>query len=166
MEILVALAEGSEDESLRQQAIERMQSIPASFWKADEERWRIRDVVITTVPDRMVYDVVDFEVEAGRPVRLTLVNPDGMPHNLLLCRPGSMKRVGIAADNLGTGPDAVARNYVPDGTDVLEVLPLVEPGETASVLFLAPDQPGRYPYVCTIPGHWPMMNGVMTVTRR
>ena len=69
----------------------------------------------------------------------------------------------MAADNLGTGPDAVAQNYVPDIEDVLEVLPLVEPGETKSLLFLAPEQPGQYPYVCTIPGHWPMMNGTMTV---
>jgi len=45
------------------------------------------------------------------------------------------------------------------------VLALVEPDETDEVLFIAPRRPGRYPYVCTFPGHWPMMNGVMTVKR-
>ena len=43
---------------------------------------------------------------------------------------------------------------------------LDEPDETDDILFIAPDRPGRYPYVCTFPGHWPMMNGVMTVKRR
>ena len=27
----------------------------------------------------------------------------------------------------------------------------------------APSAPGRYPYLCTFPGHWVIMNGVMIV---
>ena len=77
-----------------------------------------------------------------------------------------MRRVGIAADNMGTGPDAVKLNYVPDLKEILHVLAMVEPEQSDEILFLAPERPGRYPYVCTFPGHWPMMNGVMTVRRR
>jgi azurin len=29
--------------------------------------------------------------------------------------------------------------------------------------FRAPETPGSYPYVCTFPGHWVIMNGVMEV---
>ena len=27
----------------------------------------------------------------------------------------------------------------------------------------APTQPGRYPYLCTFPGHWMVMNGELIV---
>jgi azurin len=29
--------------------------------------------------------------------------------------------------------------------------------------FEAPEKPGRYPYLCTFPGHWVVMKGVMIV---
>ena len=31
--------------------------------------------------------------------------------------------------------------------------------------FKAPSKPGIYPYVCTFPGHWVIMNGIMVVVR-
>jgi azurin len=31
--------------------------------------------------------------------------------------------------------------------------------------FFAPDEPGDYPYICTFPGHWRVMKGVMKVTK-
>ena len=27
----------------------------------------------------------------------------------------------------------------------------------------APDKPGDYPFLCTVPGHWRIMNGIMKV---
>ena len=33
----------------------------------------------------------------------------------------------------------------------------------ARVVFRAPEEPGRYPYLCTFPGHWMVMNGEMFV---
>ncbi|MCH2132741.1 MAG: plastocyanin/azurin family copper-binding protein [Phycisphaerales bacterium] len=166
MDRLLPYAESDADPALRLVAIEAMQGVPESFWTEDEQQWRIRDIDITTIADRMIYDIKRLEVKAGTPIRIRLKNNDSMPHNLLVCRPGSMRKVGTAADNMGTGPDAVARNYVPDMKEIMHVLAMVEPGETDEVLFIAPTRPGRYPYVCTFPGHWPMMNGVMTVKRR
>jgi uncharacterized protein len=40
----------------------------------------------------------------------------------------------------------------------------VNPGERFDLLFRAPTTPGRYPYVCTFPGHWRIMQGVLIVT--
>ena len=32
-----------------------------------------------------------------------------------------------------------------------------------SLRFVAPTEPGEYPYLCTYPGHWVIMRGVMVV---
>ncbi|MBG84486.1 MAG: hypothetical protein CMJ40_08075 [Phycisphaerae bacterium] len=166
MEIMRGCVDSSNDPLLRLLAVEAMQSIDSEYWTEDDDRWRIREIELETIPDRMIYDKKKIQVSAGEPVRLRLANKDSMPHNLLICRPGSMRRVGIAADNMGTGPDAVKLNYVPDMKEILHVMAMVEPGEVDELLFMAPERPGRYPYVCTFPGHWPMMNGVMTVRKR
>ena len=42
----------------------------------------------------MIYDIKRFDVTAGTPVRIRLTNYDAMPHNLLVCKPGSMRKVG------------------------------------------------------------------------
>ena len=44
-----------------------------------------------------------FVVEAGKPVQIMLSNPDAMPHNLMVGRPGSLQEVGDAG-----GGDAAA----------------------------------------------------------
>lgn len=166
MVVLREAVDPSSDPLLRLLAVEAMQRIDSSHWTQEDSIWRINEIDLETIPDRMIYDRKKIRVGAGEPVRLRLSNKDSMPHNLLICRPGSMRRVGIAADNMGTGPDAVKLNYIPDLKEILHVLAMVEPGQTDEILFMAPDRPGRYPYVCTFPGHWPMMNGVMTVRKR
>ncbi len=35
--------------------------------------------------------------------------------------------------------------------------------EKQTMKFTAPTTPGRYEYICTFPGHWQLMRGVMTV---
>ena len=37
-------------------------------------------------------------------------------------------------------------------------------GGSFTISFMLPKQPGDYPYICTFPGHWMVMNGVMHVT--
>jgi azurin len=63
-----------------------------------------------------------------------------------------------------TDPTALARSYIPETQDVLASTPLVNPTETTEITFTAPTAPGRYPYVCTFPGHWRIMQGTLVVT--
>ena len=104
-----------------------------------------------------------FRVAAGEPIALTLSNPDVVPHNWALVKPGTMQRVGQLANRLISDPQAAVRQYIPQTDDVLVYTDIVLPRGKFTVYFHAPKQPGRYPYLCTFPGHWLVMNGEMIV---
>ena len=123
----------------------------------------VRIVVIETLPDQMAYDRKFVAVRAGEPVELVLRNPDIMPHNLVLVAPGAIREVGVAAEALPAKPEPGKLPYVPDSDKVLQATPLVPPGGDFKLKFTAPSEPGEYPYVCTFPGHWLRMYGVLVV---
>ena len=60
-------------------------------------------------------------------------------------------------------PEAGKKSYVPDLPEVLEVIPVINPGTDHVLHFRAPSEPGDYPYICTFPGHWQAMRGVLRV---
>ncbi len=109
------------------------------------------------------FDVAELRVRAGEPVRLTFNNPDAVPHNWALLKPGTLNEVGEQANKLITDPDAAAHHYIPKTDKVLAYTDVVEPYSTFTIYFRAPATPGRYPYLCTFPGHWMVMNGSMIV---
>ena len=124
------------------------------------------DVVLTlgVIPHQLKFDKTDLTVGAGQLVQLVFTNQDQMPHNFILGMPGSLEEMGKAADALMTSPDAAAQQYMPAIPVVVFATPLLQPGQTITLMFRAPANPGQYPYVCTFPGHWRIMNGVLTVT--
>lgn len=123
------------------------------------------DVVLDlgVVINEMKYDQSELVVEAGQSVEIVFNNTDFMQHNLLILNPGSLEEVGAAADLLATEQDAAERNYVPDSQNILYSTALVNPNSSVSLRFTAPDKPGEYPFVCTFPGHWRQMNGILKV---
>ena len=118
---------------------------------------------LKALENEMKYDLKTFTVMAGKPVQIIFENPDFMQHNVVITAPGKMEVVGRAADKLATAANGAAMNYVPDIPEVLFHTRLVNPQETVKLEFIAPTQPGDYPYVCTFPGHWSIMNGMMKV---
>jgi azurin len=40
---------------------------------------------------------------------------------------------------------------------------MINPGAQFTIHFDAPKSPGRYPFLCTFPGHWVVMNGALVV---
>ena len=60
---------------------------------------------------------------------------------------------------------ARATDYVPTELrdQIIAATGLAGPGETVAVTVKVPTQPGRYTYLCTFPGHWVRMYGVMLV---
>jgi putative membrane-bound dehydrogenase-like protein len=113
----------------------------------------------------MQYDKKLITVKAGQKVVINLENPDGMQHNLLIIKPGSLPKVGKAADELLSNPKAAEMQYVPKIAEVLYSTKLVNSGETVTLEFTVPNEPGDYPYVCTFPGHWRGMNGILRVVK-
>ncbi len=109
------------------------------------------------------YKTRSFKAKPGEPIALTLVNPDVVPHNLVLIKPGRLEHVGAMANKLISDPEAAVRQYVPKSDDVLAHTDVAFPKSEFTIYFRAPKEPGRYPYLCTFPGHWMIMNGEMVV---
>lgn len=123
------------------------------------------DIVLElgVVINEMKFDQSELLVEAGKKVEIVFNNTDFMQHNLLILKSGTLEKVGTAADQMATEENAAERNYVPDSPNILHATALVNPNSSVSLIFTAPDKPGEYPFVCTFPGHWRMMNGVLKV---
>jgi DNA-binding transcriptional ArsR family regulator/plastocyanin len=126
----------------------------------------VQVVRIETLPEKLSYDLKWFVVEAGKAVQIVLFNSDAMPHNLIVSRPGSLEAVGTAGSAMPMPSDPDAKAFVPDSPAVLYSTKLVKEGETERLGFTAPKEPGEYVYVCTFPGHWVRMYGVMLVVEK
>jgi len=120
-------------------------------------------ISIGTIPEQMLFDVKWFVVEAGKPVRVVLSNADAMPHNVIIGQPGSVNTIGTAANTMPPPADPNVKAYVPNIPQVLQATKLVQRGESDTINFTAPTSPGEYSFVCSFPGHWMRMYGVMLV---
>lgn len=109
----------------------------------------------------MKFKQTTLRVKAGQRVRLTFRNPDDMQHNFVLTSGKKAKAVGEAAAELGLR--GLGMDYVPDTDNVLAHTRLVEPETDDVIYFTAPEKPGIYEYVCTVPGHWMVMRGALLV---
>ena len=121
-------------------------------------------IEIGCVPERLLFDRESFTVKAGKPVKLTLKNPDATQHNLVIVKRGaSLEEIGMAANKMAQSPEGAKLHFIPDDKRILHHTKLIDPGKSETIRFTAPKQPGKYPYVCTFPGHWIVMRGVMVV---
>lgn len=105
----------------------------------------------------------EIRVKAGERISLRFVNPDLVPHNWLLAKPGTLQKMGELCNRMIADPEGLARHYVPESDEVLVWTDMVNPKADFTIHFDAPKEPGDYPYLCTFPGHWMVMNGVMRV---
>jgi glucose/arabinose dehydrogenase/azurin len=125
----------------------------------------VRTIRIEAVLAQMKFDIAQFSVAPGEDVEIVFVNPDHMPHNLLITAPGKLEDVSLKAEAMARQPDGFQKHFVPDTPDVLHATKLINHDEIARLRFSAPTSEGKYPYVCTFPGHWRTMNGVMDVVK-
>ncbi|RTE53580.1 hypothetical protein EHW67_11285 [Arenibacter aquaticus] len=120
--------------------------------------------VLNTVNQEMAFDKKTLRATAGQTVEIVLNNRDQMSHNLVVIQPGSLDAFGAMVDGFLKNPEAEKYGYVPKSRYVLGATDMLTPGAKGSVVLKLPDTPGIYPYVCTFPGHWRMMQGVIIVT--
>jgi len=120
------------------------------------------ELQIESVANTMTFDKKALTVATGDEVHLVFKNSATMstlPHNWVLVKPG--REASVAAAGLKLGEPAGYLDV--RDKDALVHTPMAKPGETSEVTFTAPD-PGTYPYICTVPGHYMMMKGVLTVS--
>lgn len=104
-----------------------------------------------------------LSAKPGERLTIRFKNPDVVPHNWLLAKPGTLKKLGDLCNLMIADPNGLANHYVPDSTDVLAYTDMVNPQGEFAIHLTAPKESGDYPYLCTFPGHWMVMNGVLAV---
>ena len=143
--------------------LEVLQGISTGTTKEKEKVDKV--IVLSVLKDVMKYDKQLITAKAGTTVQIVLQNPDFMQHNLVLIKPNTTAKVGAAADKLAQDPNGAKMNYVPKMPEVISATPLINPGGKFTITVKIPNVPGDYPYVCTFPGHWRIMNGILRVTK-
>lgn len=124
-----------------------------------------RTVTLHAKGNLLEYEETEFTVAPGETIKLVFENTATSPsmlHNVVVLNTPPRKeilwRVGEAGVQAGE-----ANEYVPEDEAILANTPMADPGETVSVTFTVPEQPGDYGYVCTFPGHYVSMYGTMRV---
>ncbi len=135
-------------------------SLPVKY---DDPNLKVkRTIRIQTAPG-LQYDKTTITAGPGEPIAIELKNVDGMPHNFVLVQPGAYEKVGMASFSMLNDPAAFEKHYVPDMPEIVAHTRVVFPGEAHKIKFKAPTEPGRYPFLCTFPGHWQTMTGQLIV---
>ena len=119
-------------------------------------------IILGTKPG-LKFDKEEITLKAGAKVKLVFNNNDDMQHNFILTTPGAGNEVGELALKLGVNGERL--NYVPSTSKVLHYTIILQPGKSDTIYFTAPDKPGLYPYICSYPGHFYNMKGVMRIVK-
>jgi len=130
---------------------------PGVFKDTDEAT----DVRIGTLLEQLKFDLKEFEVKAGKKIRIHFKNSDYVPHNLVIVKPGAANGVGEAAIKLGEA--GFKAHWIPKHDGILASSKLLDFGKTEVLEFTTPKEAGNYEFVCTFPGHHILMRGVMIV---
>ena len=117
---------------------------------------------IKTIPAQMRYDVAEMQVAPGQEIKLVFENPDDMPHNIVFFQPGT-DVIAVCNKQMEKPEEALKRNWLPEDPRLWLHSKLLNPKEREELVFKAPEKPGTYPYVCTMPGHAMIMNGKLNV---
>ena len=120
-------------------------------------------IVLKPIPG-LKYNISNITVKAGAKIKLTFNNTDDMLHNVVITTPGAADDVGKRALNLGLNGERMS--FVPVMPKVLHHTLLLQPGKSETIYFTAPDKAGEYPYLCTYPGHYIVMRGIMKVVAK
>ena len=131
-------------------------------YKRDNSTSTSNEILLLT-DDKMKYDKTILNAKAGQKITLTLkhggkMSKSMMGHNFVLLKKGvvlsKFAQQAIAAKN---------NDYIPENTnDVIAYTKMLGGGESDTITFDAPAK-GSYVYVCSFPGHFALMKGILRV---
>ncbi len=83
-----------------------------------------------------------------------------MGHNWVLFKKMSEAELNkLAMEASQNPPDHLPK----DRSAILAYTAILGPGQSESITFKAPTEPGEYPFACTFPGHFALMRGKLIV---
>ena len=112
--------------------------------------------------DSMLYDKNVLRAKAGKNIILTLNHTGKLPknimgHNLVLLKMNVdvnvFSKLALEFKN---------NDYIPLNEDFIAYTKMLGGGESDTISFTI-NEPGEYKYVCTFPGHYQMMQGVLII---
>jgi len=118
------------------------------------------------VANAMKFDVTSISAAPGESITVVLTHAGTLPknvmgHNWVLLNAGN-DPVAFAA----AAAKEPENGYIPTELKgkILAFIALLGPGETGEITFMAPREPGDYPFLCTFPGHCIVgMRGILVV---
>jgi len=118
--------------------------------------------------DEMKFNSRGFEVTVGQKVTLVFKNTGKIPlskmgHNLVILKPDTQV---VTFASKCADPKS---GYLPADPETKKLIfaatKRLGGGESDTIYFI-PKVPGKYPFICTTPGHFSEMQGVMTVKEK
>lgn len=116
--------------------------------------------------DQMQYNLKALEVTEGQKVTLVFKHIGQLPvvamgHNVVILKPGT--ELPAFAAKCAPAKD---QGYIPQDEESKKLIiahtKMLGGGESDEITFTAPEA-GAYPFLCTFPGHFAIMQGVLTV---
>ena len=119
-------------------------------------------VIIINSNDMMKFDQNELRVFEGQKITLTLnhtgkMSKEIMGHNFVL-----LKKKTDLSDFAQRAMLARENEYIPKGDETIAYTKMIGGGESDTITFTAPEK-GSYTYICTFPGHYGLMKGVLIV---
>ena len=119
---------------------------------------KVQEVTVRPLANQMKYMTREINLKAGVETKLTLQNTAtmaAMVHNVVILKEGAdsdaIAKAALSAENNAVVSD-----------DVVAQTGYLKPGEQETITFTIAN-PGKYEFICTYPGHYPAMKGVIIV---
>ena len=119
-----------------------------------------KEIKIGTQGNQMKYDVAEIYAKTGSKLKVVFVNNatmDTMKHNIVFVK--NKNQVKDIGEKSAKEPDYL----VEDHEGIIAYTSMIGPGETTELIFDVPTKKGKYPFICTYPGHYGVMKGILVV---
>lgn len=113
----------------------------------------------------MKFNIEVIEASPGEEIRINFHNIGRMPkqtmgHNWVLFKKISEADLNkLVMEAAQAAPDHLPK----DRSAILVHTNILGPGQSESITFKVPTEPGEYPFACTFPGHFALMRGKLIV---
>ena len=119
-----------------------------------------KEIKIGTQGNQMKYDVAEIYAKSGSKLKVVFKNNatmETMKHNIVFIKnKNQVKEIGEKS--------AKETDYLVETHEgILAYTTMIGPGEITELIFDVPAKKGKYPFICTYPGHYGVMKGILVV---